>query len=324
MNMGAKSSTRTPGIDESLSIELTTRCNSPCSHCFARASQAEDTSLSTELVHAIIDEGLANGYRHLHLTGGEPLLWAGLFDLLDNAFLMGYQSIFLNTNGILITEAVARRLAQYEKLVISISLQGPEKLHDQIRGQGSYLLATNGVQTALNAGVNVTIFTTIGRTLLKQLPHFAEHLFEKYHGISRLTLIQLIRVNRSSFDLDDDLLAPEDFLGLVRIISALNLYGLPTDVLYNPLVNVAAAMSNLPQVPKSHALYRQNKLFVRANRAITHAHSTLDNYGRYKPGRIRKVLISDHYNAAAAPNKTTCPACPFVSICRSKGLLRPA
>ncbi|MGD9331600.1 MAG: radical SAM protein, partial [Desulfobacterales bacterium] len=102
--------------NENLSIELTSRCNSSCTHCFARAGQAEGMSLTLELAREVCVEGYAAGYRHLHLTGGEPLLWEGLSDLLDVVFSLGYRSVFLNTNGILITDRVARRLAQYPHL----------------------------------------------------------------------------------------------------------------------------------------------------------------------------------------------------------------
>jgi MoaA/NifB/PqqE/SkfB family radical SAM enzyme len=196
-------------------------------------------SLAPELAREICAEGYAAGYRHLHLTGGEPLLWEGLSDLLDEVFSLGYRSVFLNSNGMLMTEHVARRLAQYPNLALSVSLQGPEVLHDGMRGTGSHRQVRRGIARALDAGLKLTIFTAIGNTLLAQLPAFAADVYEKFDGIERLTLIQMIRVKGDDCGLSRELLSPEDFIRLVRTVSALNLYGLKIDVLNDPLVNVA-------------------------------------------------------------------------------------
>ena len=74
---------------ENLSIELTTRCTNECSHCFARAGRIDSPELSFDTAQGIIAEGFRIGYRHLHLTGGEPLLLPHLFGLLYGAAALG-------------------------------------------------------------------------------------------------------------------------------------------------------------------------------------------------------------------------------------------
>jgi molybdenum cofactor biosynthesis enzyme MoaA len=65
-------------FEKTLSIEVTTDCNSSCSHCFVRAGIAEPASLSVGLVKDIVTEGYHSAFRQLHITGGEPLLWGGI------------------------------------------------------------------------------------------------------------------------------------------------------------------------------------------------------------------------------------------------------
>ena len=154
-------------------------------------------------------KGYEAGYRHLHLTGGEPLLWEGLLDIFDYAFGLGYQTAFLNTNGTLLTGKVSRKLANYNGLTISISLQGPRRFHDRIRGKGSYDRALKGIDKAIDAGLAVHVFTPVGRSLIPELPRFAEKLFVNLPGIKQLTLIQLIRVPEDVFDLSKEVLSPE-------------------------------------------------------------------------------------------------------------------
>lgn len=314
-----------PGlIEANLSIEVTTNCNSPCPHCFARAGISEHSSLPFDLVKVISTEGYNTGYRHFHVTGGEPLLWDGLFDLLDYVFELGYKTVFLNTNGTLLAGDITRRLAEYDGLTISVSLQGPEALHDRMRGVGSYRRTIQGIEKALDESIRLIIFTTTGRRLLPELPNFVDATYKRFPDILSLTVIQIIRVRDDLVDLSEELLNPEDFLRLVRTVALLNLYGLRTDVLNEPLVNVASKLLNTPWIPRSQPLYSEGSMMVRANRNITLSHATGDGSLRYEPGMIRKVLTSSTYRNAVAPDKSTCPSCNFAERCLANGMLRPS
>lgn len=308
---------------ENLGLELTTRCNTRCKHCFARAGSVEETSLTLKQAKQICAEGYAAGYRHLQLTGGEPLLWDDLCGLLDAVFEMGYRSVLLNTNGTLVTTEAARRLARYQRLDVSVSLQGNAALHDRMRGPDAYRQASRGIMAALDAGVAVTVFAALGRSLLTDLAAFATGVYHKFSGITCLTLIQMIRIREDYFDLSRELLEPEDFLRMVRTAAALNLCGFRTDVLNDPLVNVAGEYLRMPWIPPSHSLCRPGRIVVRANRDITLAHSTWNRYGRYRHGMITKVLQARRYRAAVAPDDAICPSCRFVTRCRANGLIRP-
>ena len=96
---------------ENLSIEVTTHCNSACRHCFVRAALSRPSEMSVDLAKDILREGYSLGYRRLHITGGEPLLWKGLFETLDAAFSMGYSRALINTNGTLLTEDALHRFS---------------------------------------------------------------------------------------------------------------------------------------------------------------------------------------------------------------------
>ena len=222
------------------------------------------------------------------------------------------------------TEEAAGRLAHYPGLGLSVSLQGPADLHDAMRGGGAYRQATAGIQRALETGLPVRIFAALGRSLLAQLPAFAADLNETFAGIERLTLIQLFRLDQGACDFADELLRPEDFIHMVRTVSALNLCGLTTDVLNDPLVNVVAGMLQLPLVPRSHPLVRPGKLMVRANLDISLAHSTPEIIGQYRPGMIVKMLTCDCYCKAVAQDDTTCPMCPYIDHCRKHGKQHPS
>ncbi len=307
-----------------LSIEVTTQCNSSCLHCFVRARGSLRSSLAPEMVQTMVREGYGAGYRRLHLTGGEPLLWEGLMNTLDYAFALGYEAAFLNTNGILLTPAISRRLAGHKGLSLSVSLQGKKRQHDLTRGKGSFDRAQKGINQALNAGLPVHIFSTVGRSMIPDLAGFAEQVFGTYPGIEQLTFIQLIRVPKDVFDLSKEVLRPDDFLKLVRMISLLNLCGLKVDLLNNPLAVVASRILKMPWVPLSPPLYRPGSLLITADLRITLAHSTTDYFGIYKPGILPKIINSDDYFCTVSQDRLTCRSCIYYSLCSKEGMLRPS
>lgn len=307
-----------------LSVEVTTHCNSSCSHCFVRARGPRRSTLALDLAQTLVREGYEAGYRHLHITGGEPLLWGGLPRILDCAFALGYQTAFLNTNGTLLTGEFSRQLAAYSGLAISVSLQGPRRLHDRIRGGGSYDRALKGVENAMSAGLPVYIFTTVGRSLIPDLPRFAEETFIAFPDMKQLTFIQLIRVPGDVFDLSKEVLPPDDFLRLVRMASLLNLYGLNVALLNNPLAPVASKVLGMPRVPSSPPLYRPGSAMITAEKRITLAHSTTDDFGTYEPGTLSKIMNSVDYCHAVSEDRLICPNCVYSSLCSMEGMVKPS
>lgn len=309
---------------ENLSIEVTTHCNSTCSHCFVRAANAKCLELPETMVRDIISEGFNLGYRYLHLTGGEPLLWKGIFKALDYASFLGYEKILINTNGSLLTDGVVNRLSDYDNLSISVSLDGFETQHDLTRGKGSYRRAIQAIEKVLDAGIDLYIFTIVSKSLLPALPSFADEMYKKFSCIKPITLIQLIRVSDNFNELSHELLNPDDFLQLVRMVSLLNLCGYNSEILNNPLSAVVSKLHKMPRIPRSAPLSRNGHLMIMANRNVSLSHSTRTSFGRYKFGMIREVLDSDGYRIATAPDDTTCPSCRHVKVCKENGMVRPS
>jgi MoaA/NifB/PqqE/SkfB family radical SAM enzyme len=310
---------------ENLSIEVTTKCTNNCRHCFARAGRGTMPELSWVDARSAIDEAYELGYRRLHLTGGEPLLWPSFFELLDYAAVKGYETCFINTNGSLITGDLAGRIASTGiNVSLSISLHGPEDLHDDLSGTGSFHSAVRGIRTALEAGVRVTVFTVARRSLLDRLPHFAQYLFTNMARIDELTMIQMIRVPDDTLDLTSEMLQPEEFLQLVQIAALLNLYGYRISVLENPLAKVAAERMGLPWLALTPQLYRSGKIVLMADGSLTLAHSSRESLGIYKPGMLEKVMVSEYYNKKIGPDTAVCPSCEFHCYCAGNGLMRPS
>ncbi|MBM4393559.1 MAG: radical SAM protein [Deltaproteobacteria bacterium] len=105
-------------------------CNLRCSFCDLWDRPEE---MPTERALRLLDEAAAIGTKTLVITGGEPLLHGGIFDIVRAARARGL-SVNITTNGTLVER-------HYDALVesgvssLSFSIDGTPATHDRIRGQ---------------------------------------------------------------------------------------------------------------------------------------------------------------------------------------------
>jgi len=123
-----------------LVLSPTGLCNLHCPGCYASSSSPTNRSLPYSIVSRIVREKKEFWHsRFTVISGGEPFLWRsdgkGIIDLArehDDNFFMVY------TNGTLINEEVARRLADTGNLTPCISVEGFEQKTDERRGRGVF------------------------------------------------------------------------------------------------------------------------------------------------------------------------------------------
>ncbi|MCR5161187.1 MAG: radical SAM protein [Lachnospiraceae bacterium] len=171
-----------------LQWHITHRCNLRCSHCYQRDFSRE---LPAEQLCKVLGDYIAflNG-RSLHgqisLTGGEPLLHPAFFDLAEEIRRAGL-SFSVLTNGTLLTEETAARLARLGPVFVQVSLDGLRKNHEAIRGKGSFDRALMGIDTAKRHGLTVHVSFT------------AQHC--NYRDLAGLSLLcRLHRVDKLWYD----------------------------------------------------------------------------------------------------------------------------
>ena len=158
--------------------ETTAACNLECTYCRAAASQEPDPDeLSSEEALSFL-ESIAPLRPMLILSGGEPLLRPDIFILARKAASLGMR-VSLASNGTLITPQVADEiiLSGISRVSISLDAANPKE-HDEMRGQGSFERALQGI-ACLQGRIDFQINHTITGRRKSNIPamfHLAEEM----------------------------------------------------------------------------------------------------------------------------------------------------
>jgi radical SAM protein with 4Fe4S-binding SPASM domain len=182
---------------------LTERCNLRCRHCY-QSDGGEPAEMSLPEVVEVLDEisgtlrDWAEAYEmelspSLNVTGGEPFLRGDIFDILHEMRGRGFE-IYLLTNGTLIDKGRARALSSLGVRGVQVSIEGPEEVHEGIRGKGSYTRSISGVKNLLDAGLRVTLNVTLSNLNARYMGDLL--LLALTLGVQRLGFSRLVPSGR--------------------------------------------------------------------------------------------------------------------------------
>jgi SynChlorMet cassette radical SAM/SPASM protein ScmF len=174
---------------------LTEGCNLACRHCwiapkYQRADQSFPT-LPLELFKSIIEQGKPIGLSCVKLTGGEPLLHPWIEEIIETVKKEGLRLI-VETNGILCTSRLAKKIAECKNAFASVSLDGVDaKTHEWVRGvPGCFDEAVKGLQNLVDAGLKPQIIMTLMRRNKDQMKHMISLAERLGAGSVKFNIIQ--------------------------------------------------------------------------------------------------------------------------------------
>lgn len=161
-----------------LRISITDRCNLRCRYCMPATGvpfKPRDELLTYEEICRFVELATAYGFSKIRITGGEPLVRAGVVGFVRRVHrIAGVASVALTTNGTLLPR-LARPLREAGLTRVNISLDAldePTFAHVTRGGRLSDALA--GIDAALAAGFDpVKINVVVVRSLEQDLLAFA-------------------------------------------------------------------------------------------------------------------------------------------------------
>jgi MoaA/NifB/PqqE/SkfB family radical SAM enzyme len=135
----------------------TNKCSARCSYCNTYKTVTKELTTSESL--RMLRDLHGMGMRRLCFSGGEPLMRHDIEELVHSSALLGV-SLEMNSNGLLINRHLdVLRQMQWVK----VSLDGPEEIHDTIRGVRMFSSIMSNLAEARRAGVRFSLTTTLVR-----------------------------------------------------------------------------------------------------------------------------------------------------------------
>jgi MoaA/NifB/PqqE/SkfB family radical SAM enzyme len=167
-------------------ISPTRTCNLRCTGCYASAGPSGE-QMDWEVFERIITEAKKLwGMRFFVISGGEPFTYRshgkGLLDMVKqqpDCFFLSY------TNGTLIDERLATRIADAGNLTPAISVEGFEELTDKRRGAGVFKKVLTAMAHLRQAGVPFGVSLTATRENTEELlsDAFIDFFFEEQQAL---------------------------------------------------------------------------------------------------------------------------------------------
>ncbi|SIT75219.1 radical SAM protein [Microbacterium sp. RU33B] len=149
-------------------VHPTRRCNLTCLHCYSSSGPRVAATTPLELLTDALDDAVELGYSVLSVSGGEPLLYRPLLELLAHARSRGMRTT-VTTNGLLLSE---RRLAELHGLldVLAISVDGTPETHDVMRNsRGAFARLSSRLPGVARSGIPFGFITTLTQSNVDEL-----------------------------------------------------------------------------------------------------------------------------------------------------------
>ncbi len=154
---------------------LTTHCNLKCDYCYVRS----DSELPLDFWKECLGQLCQLKCYHVILTGGEPLIRRDFCEILESVVL-NRMRFSVVSNGTLIRNELLQKIDPFKKRCdyFQVSVDGPERIHDSVRGIGSFRSMRKGIDALQEAGYPVQAKITIGTHNASFLPEAAETVFD--------------------------------------------------------------------------------------------------------------------------------------------------
>lgn len=182
------------------------RCNLQCLHCYSDSSPRATVALVPKQARAAVAAAARWGYGALAISGGEPLLYAGLHELLAQGRDLGMNTSVV-TNGLL-----CRTRADIDRLrpahTVTVSIDGLAQQHDFMRARkGAFLDAAAAVRRMADAGLSVWVACGVTAINMGEIEALAQHAAA--WGARGITFHLVEPAGRAAALLEDTFLTPD-------------------------------------------------------------------------------------------------------------------
>lgn len=156
----------------SMTLVLTNQCNFRCIYCFNDSGTVlGDEPMSTNEWLKLIDQAADMGILKCTITGGEPMVHPGFFDILQQLHKRNIIT-YICSNGSLLSDENVAKLAAMHQPLIQISMDSPfSKTHDRLTlAKDSLNIVIEGIKRLKKAGIDVYVKSVVLPDTINEIP----------------------------------------------------------------------------------------------------------------------------------------------------------
>ena len=258
----------------------------------------DNGEMNTEDIKSLISDAAGLCSNSIVFSGGEPLLRADIFELISYTNKLKINTCLVS-NGTLIDDDAAKRLSASGIGVVNISIEGPEDIHDALRGKGNYKKAHEALRHLSRYKIETTIASIVCRNNYKSLPYVMELANEvgvttvKFQPFSDIFLIQKDK-KKDFLLLDDDLKDINKSIEKVVLLSRKYKISINPD---NYLYNMPAYLSKVYSGNKKNCQALWNSCPIAQNGDVYPCWVLSDSViGNLKNNRFSEIWNSEKHN----------------------------
>ncbi len=186
------------GNEKRAFIEITGYCNMKCKHCMNDSGEGRFEGMPKDDVLKLLDELVEQDFKRLYVSGGEPLLYKGIDDVLEHAHKSGMK-ITLATNGWFVKDHLETIVRCVD--FVSISFDGIGETHDKMRGvKGAYDRMVEALKLLSERGVSTKVSSMVWKDNIDQLEDMV--ITAKNLGVKKVNFAILVPVGRAKENKD--------------------------------------------------------------------------------------------------------------------------
>lgn len=183
--------TRSDGM-YAATYEITNTCNLSCKHCMNQSSKESFSGLSIQDSLALINEMYDVGVRSLYISGGEPLTYLHIDQVLRFCKEKGFK-LSMATNGVLAQQHIDTIVECVQD--ISVSLDGVGTVHDDFRSMPGMFDIVEKTFATLRGKVNIIVSTVIWKGNKNSLEDIVDFVYKA--GASQINFSYLVPIGRA-------------------------------------------------------------------------------------------------------------------------------
>lgn len=200
-----------------VSWHITDRCNYNCEFCF-RPVHGKELTLSE--AKKVIDKLALIGLKKISWSGGEPLLWRGIEDLIEYTKKKGISTMIIS-NGELMGERDQKKLLENLDW-LNLPLEGPNAEMNELmsRKKGHFGRTIKLMEWANKNKINLKINTVASRInkdeIINMVPFIKKYKVKRWKIFQFYPIRWVSRNNRSKFQMKES-----DFLRIKEEVEKL-------------------------------------------------------------------------------------------------------